>query len=298
MTTSRPDDRPPLVDPSVDGAWRETSREEPPASLDAEILAAARRGAGAKPQSVGAREAAAARRQWWQLAAAATVAAIAVGVLQLTPREELGAPVAEKAIVSDVPAPVARVAPQSAQSVPPADETKRAGGNGAPVRKETSRADASPPKASAAGAPEPKQPAAAPAQVSPPVAEPFPGASKVAANTARPSAAPPAEPVPPQEAPRSPPAVGSVAAERAAPARGAAASAEIGAAPAMAPAPAPPPPARTEAAASRMSERASPPPAAAPLAKMAAGSAADTGTSDARIKDRIPLPIPDWIALI
>ena len=269
-----------------------------PRPLDAAILAAARREAGAKPQPVGAREATAARRQWWPLAAAATVAAIAVGVLQLTPTRKLGAPAAETAIVSDVPAPVARVAPQSAQSVPPADETKRAGGNGAPARKETSRADASPPPASAAGAPEPKRPAAAPAQVSPPVAEPFPDAPKVAADTARPSAAPPAEPVPPQEAPRSPPAVGSVAAERAAPARGAAASAEIGAAPAMAPAPAPPPPPRTEAAASRMSERASPPPAAAPLAKMAAGSAADTGTSDARIKDRIPLPIPDWIALI
>ena len=41
-----------------------------------------------------------------------------------------------------------------------------------------------------------------------------------------------------------------------------------------------------------------PAPAAAPLAKMAAGRAADTGTSDARIKDRAPLPIADWIALI
>ena len=60
MTTSGPDDRPPLVDPRVDRAWREVSREEPPASVDAAILAAAHRDAGAKPQPVGAREARAA----------------------------------------------------------------------------------------------------------------------------------------------------------------------------------------------------------------------------------------------
>jgi hypothetical protein len=47
-----------------------------------------------------------------------------------------------------------------------------------------------------------------------------------------------------------------------------------------------------------MSERASGTAGPAPLAKMAAGPAADTGNSDARIKDRAPLSIPDWIALI
>ena len=293
MTTSRPDDRPPLVDPRVDrGMARDVARRTSrvPRRRDP-CRGAPRRRSRSRSPSV-PREARAARRQWWPLAAAATVAAIAVGVLQLTPREELGAPAAETAVVSDVPAPVARVAPQSAQSVPPADETRRAGGDGAPVRKETSRADASPPPASAAGAPAPKRPAAAPVQVSPPVAEPFPGAPKVAANTARPSAAPLAEPVPPQEAPRS--LLPWAAWPRNARHRRAAQlrRAEIVAAPAAAPAPhgchapAPPPPPRTEAAASRMSERASPPPAAAPLAKMAAGSAADSGASDARIKER------------
>jgi len=47
-----------------------------------------------------------------------------------------------------------------------------------------------------------------------------------------------------------------------------------------------------------MSERASAAPAPAPLAKMAAGREADAGNNDARIKDRAPLPIADWIALI
>jgi hypothetical protein len=79
--------------------------------------------------------------------------------------------------------------------------------------------------------------------------------------------------------------------ERVAPPRDAAASAGT-VAPSMAAAP------RTEAPASRMSERASGAAAPAPLAKMAAGPAADTGNSDARIKDRAPLPIADWIALI
>ena len=44
-----------------------------------------------------------------------------------------------------------------------------------------------------------------------------------------------------------------------------------------------------------MPERA--PPAPAPLAKMAA-SQADDAAGAARMKDRAPLPVPDWIALI
>jgi len=326
MTTSAPDERPPLVDPRVDRAWREASREEPPASIDAALIAAAHRDAGAGPRPVGAREARAARRQWWPLAAAATVAAIAVGVLQLAPREELGAPAAEKAVVSDMPEPVAKVAPPSAALAPLADEPRQSGGSAAPVRKEISREDASRRPAAAADAPEPRRQAPAPARVSPPVPEPFPGTPKLAADAPKPSAAPLAEPMSPQEAPRSPAAAGNMSMGRVTPPRDAAATPET-VAPPIAPAPrteapasrteapasrteAPPPrteapaprteaPApRAEGPASRMSERASAAPAPAPLAKMAAGREADAGNNDARIKDRAPLPIADWIALI
>ena len=41
-------------------------------------------------------------------------------------------------------------------------------------------------------------------------------------------------------------------------------------------------------------ERAQP----APLAKMAAGRAADARADEARVKERAPLPVPEWIALI
>ena len=111
MTTPRQGDPTGLSDPRVDAAWRASSREEPPERLDAAILAAARREVGAKPQSTGAREALADRRRWWPFAAAATVAAIAVGVLQLTTSEQLGAPAPDKTVVTDMPAPAAAAAP-------------------------------------------------------------------------------------------------------------------------------------------------------------------------------------------
>jgi hypothetical protein len=54
------------------------------------------------------------------------------------------------------------------------------------------------------------------------------------------------------------------------------------------------------AAGSLSAERASLAPA--PLAKMAGNTAssraADAGAAEARIKDRTPLPVPEWIALI
>jgi hypothetical protein len=105
MTTPDPREPARISDPRVDVAWRRLSAEEPPASLDAAILAAARREVGAKPQRTDAREALAARRHWWPLAAAATVAAIAVGVLQLTPPDRLGAPVSETTNATDMPMP-------------------------------------------------------------------------------------------------------------------------------------------------------------------------------------------------
>jgi hypothetical protein len=71
------------IDPEVDATWRAASREQPPAALDDAIRAAARREVGAKPGGFGAAP------RWWPLAAAATVAAIAVGIVQMTPPEQV-----------------------------------------------------------------------------------------------------------------------------------------------------------------------------------------------------------------
>ena len=71
------------IDPELDATWRAASREQPPATLDDAIRAAARREVGAKPGGFGAVP------RWWPLAAAATVAAIAVGIVQMTPPEQV-----------------------------------------------------------------------------------------------------------------------------------------------------------------------------------------------------------------
>ena len=90
MTTAGPDDRETLVDPRVDrGMARGIARRAAGAARRLDPRRGASRGRRA-PQPSARREATAARRRWWPLAAAATVAAIAVGVLQLTPPEELG----------------------------------------------------------------------------------------------------------------------------------------------------------------------------------------------------------------
>ena len=70
-------------DREVDAAWSAASREQPPPALDAAIRAEARRAVAAAPR--GAR-----RRHWsYPLAAAATVAALAIGIAQLTPPEQV-----------------------------------------------------------------------------------------------------------------------------------------------------------------------------------------------------------------
>jgi hypothetical protein len=61
------------------------SREEPRIARRLDLRGAAKPARVRKPSI--AREAIAERRRWWPLAAAATVAAVAVGVLQLTPPE-------------------------------------------------------------------------------------------------------------------------------------------------------------------------------------------------------------------
>jgi hypothetical protein len=86
-------------DPALDAAWREASREQPPAALDDAIRAAARREVGAAPRRP--RD----KHWWYPLAAAATVAVIAVGLLQLSSTERVTPIVAEK---PTAPAPAQR----------------------------------------------------------------------------------------------------------------------------------------------------------------------------------------------
>jgi hypothetical protein len=102
--TDRRDDNPMPRDPRFDAAWASASNEEPPSSLDAAILAAARREVGARPRHAQAPVPAATRpeRWWFPLAAAATIGAVALGLLQIVGRDGVfddGTP----AVVSDMP---------------------------------------------------------------------------------------------------------------------------------------------------------------------------------------------------
>jgi hypothetical protein len=119
-------------DDAVARAWRQASDERPPARLDAEILAAARRSvqqedAGAKTLPVRPQ----ARSRWmpWQsLAAAAAVAGLAFVLLQTLPRErEVAAPVRMEA-----PAPVP--APPPAQAPTPTPDAQLEMRSDAPAR--------------------------------------------------------------------------------------------------------------------------------------------------------------------
>jgi hypothetical protein len=273
MTTSDPRDRAAPSDPRVDAAWRAWSSEEPPKSLDAAIMAAARREVGAGPQKIAPREEMADRRRWWPLAAAATVAAIAVGVLQLTTPDQVGAPASDKTIVSDVLAPASRPPAEMPTTPMRSDETKPEGTDALRAEQAPTRAD-SPRRqtpASELRAPAKHEPAAGNAAG---VAEPFPAAPLQLAIDAPAAAAPQlaatgqiAAPAPPQ-----PVSAGQIGAP----------------APTTQPASAGFPQRAQESAAARPT----------PLAKMAAGRAADAGVDEARVKDRRLLPVADWIVLI
>src|ERR1700693_4787387 len=71
------------IDPELDATWRAARREQPPAALHAAMRAAARREVGARPGGLSAAP------RWLPFAAAATVAAIAVGIVQMTPPEQV-----------------------------------------------------------------------------------------------------------------------------------------------------------------------------------------------------------------
>jgi hypothetical protein len=284
MTTADPRDRAALSDPRVDAAWRALSDEGPPDSLDAAIMAAARREVGAGPQKITPRKAVADRRRWWPLAAAATIAAIAVGVLQLTTPDQLGAPASDESIVTDVPAPGNRPATEAPTAPPRPEETKPNAGDllrAVPAPNGTAWLRAPTP------APEPHPPAKreSGAGNAPALAEPFPAAPTQAGGGA----------------PATPAAAGAVAVPAPPPqpataARKAAAppSPPAAAGPIAVPAPSPPPAAGVPSQGVQESAAERP----TPLAKMPAGRAAGAGAGEVRAKDRAPLPVADWIALI
>lgn len=131
MTSERPpSDSDPVRDPGLDAAWNALSREEPPDALDARILAAAHRAVGAAPQRTEVREATRPERWWWPLAAAASIGAVAFGLLQVIGPQSADVPLAERAVVSDVPMqslpsapPAARPALEQARVAPPMPAT-------------------------------------------------------------------------------------------------------------------------------------------------------------------------------
>jgi hypothetical protein len=317
MTTPKNDDKSTLVDPRIAAAWRASSNDEPPASLDAAILAAARREVAAGPEPIDTREARADRRRWWPLAAAATIAAVVVGVLQLTPTDKLGAPAMDTAVTSDVPRAVERRAPEdTSSSALSAKVEQHARGRDAAVRTEPASKEAQRTPASSVTLPAAQYPVAPAPSAQRPSAPAAPSAASPASTLAAPTE--PKQQRVAASAPASSPDPFPAAQKPAADAA-AAASGQLASSP-----PSPPPPSRSEVAAnaarerdslarsdappagvaataqSRMAERASaaPAPPSAPLAKMAAGSTAYGDADEARAKARTPLPVPEWIALI
>jgi len=210
------------------------------------------------------------------------------------PAFEIGAPGVDTAIVSDMPA--WRQAPQMPTTPSRSEEAKPEAGSALPAEQAPTRAD-SPRQAPAS---EPRGPAKreSASEKIPAMAEPFPAAPPPPAAAAAPAPASnignatPAAQVATSAAPSEaaqPPAMGGIAtAGRAPPSHDGGAPARILATPA----PAPALPLSTQ----RAQESASAQPA--PLAKMAAGRAADARADEARAKDRAPLPVPEWIALI
>ena len=116
-------------DRRLDAAWSAASREEPPPSLDAAIRAAARRAVDAAPQRK--RD----QHWWYPFAAAATVAVLAVGIIQLTPPEQVAptivadmsvAPREASKECAPAPAVTKTVEPSAAITAPSPTETPSA----------------------------------------------------------------------------------------------------------------------------------------------------------------------------
>lgn len=130
MTEERRRDEP-ADDALVEAAWRDASRDEPPASLDAAILAAAR----TETRRPAPGQAIAPRRAWWTrwqpLAAAAGVAGLAFVLVQTIPREgPLPSPAAVE-MKSRAESPESPKSPKSPKSQPSVPEVAPAERNAA-----------------------------------------------------------------------------------------------------------------------------------------------------------------------
>ena len=272
------------TDRELDAAWRLTSREEPPAAVDAAIRAAARRAVDARP-------ARARHARWWPLAAAAAVAVIAVGIVQLTPPEQV-----TPTIVADstplagatqkdldkpaAPAPPAAVAPAQSVAEPAADavSAERAGNA---LRKQLAQAPAA------------TQPVARGALEEQRAAKPSGAAS---ANTSAQFAAAPER----ERALKSKTEMAATPAETAAVARSEPFPATPPEAKNAANAPTPAAPPAAVAAAKPMAAPSAGAPAARPdEAQSRAPRARDKVAADGeRVKDAAPRPADEWIKLI
>jgi hypothetical protein len=129
-------------DAAVDAAWRSVSRDEPPARLDATILAAAR----AETRRPAPEPGVPARRAWWThwqpLAAAAGVAGLAFVLVQMIPRDEplRSRPAVERASEADPP-----VAPPSGGPPAPGDGPAAEAGKAAPATASGARTETTAP---------------------------------------------------------------------------------------------------------------------------------------------------------
>lgn len=316
MTTQDKDDE--LRDSRFDAQWRKASQEEPPSSIDASILAAARREAGAGPRWSTTRAPSRARR-YAPLAIAATLGAVTFGVLQLVSTDRFQPVAVQKEIVTDMPPTSAKLAQDSnaagakaaaEAATPPVTPQQRA----APAASAEGR------HRGATAAPAPKPPGAAPATSGRPpppteephrrplpAPEPVPEKSEITRDDRATIAQPFPSATPPAEMPtaRSEP-VSSASPPEAAPQAPAPAPSAV-AAPAP---PAAPPPLSSTPAAAAAAPRAEPSPSFAPQrsqesaargaapARAYAGRLAENSAPDTLQKPRAPLPVDDWIALI
>ncbi len=148
---SSPDD---VRDPRLDRAYGETPREEPPLALDERIRAAARRAAGARPQSL--ERQAARQRSWsarWRLPLSVAATVVIAATLTVMVQDEERRPrddTPERAPPANAPAatPTAPEAPPAAAAPRPAAEPRAPAASGA----EGARRDIAPPPAAAPSA--------------------------------------------------------------------------------------------------------------------------------------------------
>ena len=152
------------VDPALDALLRAHSADTPPAEVDATILAAAHRAVRSAPRDAEKSVEATRPWRWWMpLAVVATIGAIAIGVLQLSPKE----PDTTSTVVSDTPPAVAMPAQPAAP--PPAPTAKD--------KAETSRPATEAPRAKVRSDRAAQAPAARAETERAPAPEPFPAAN-------------------------------------------------------------------------------------------------------------------------